>query len=85
LNVLTSLLNITGNIESVSGSLRDGKTVVEGNAAWNGAETTFSSQRRMPFGRRDLHDNTPHLVNSKLAFTLAGGSLGTEKERLLEA
>jgi hypothetical protein len=41
-DVLGSLLSVTGDIESVSGSLRDGKTVVEGNAAWDGTEATIS-------------------------------------------
>jgi hypothetical protein len=38
-HILSGLLNITGDIESVTGSLGDGETVVESNATWDGTET----------------------------------------------
>jgi hypothetical protein len=40
-DVFTSLLDITGDIKGVSRSFRDGKTVVEGDAAWDSTESTF--------------------------------------------
>jgi hypothetical protein len=39
-NIISSLLDITSDIEGVSRSLGDGKTVVESNATGNGTETT---------------------------------------------
>jgi hypothetical protein len=39
-DVLASLLDITGDIESVTGSLGNGKTVVESDATWDGTEST---------------------------------------------
>jgi hypothetical protein len=38
-HILSGLLNITCDIESVTGSLGDGETVVESNATWDGTET----------------------------------------------
>lgn len=70
LDVGTSLDNITSDIEGVAGSLRDGQTVVEGNAAGDGAET---------------NDDTPHLVDGQTADASAGGRGGGALKRLLEA
>jgi len=62
-NILSSLLDITSNIESVTRSLGNGETVVESDASGDGTETD---------------ENTPHLVNGQLADTTAGsiGSCG---------
>ncbi len=38
-HILTGLLNIAGNIEGITRSLGDGKTVVESNTGGDGAET----------------------------------------------
>jgi hypothetical protein len=41
-DILAGLLNITGDIKSISGSLGYSKTIVEGNTAWNSTEATFA-------------------------------------------
>lgn len=56
LDIAAGLGDIAGNIEGVTGSLGDGKTVVESNAARDGTETD---------------DDTPHLVSGEKAITLA--------------
>ena len=56
LNIRAGLVDIASNVEGVAGSLRDGETEVKSNTAGHGAET---------------NNDTPHLVNSKLADTIA--------------
>jgi hypothetical protein len=56
LDVLDGLLGVTCNIEGVARSFRDGETEVESNAARHSTEAD---------------DDTPHLVHSKLAHTVA--------------
>ena len=55
--ILVGLLDVAGNIEGVSRSLWNGKTVVECNATWDGTETD---------------DNAPHLVDGEHADASAG-------------
>ena len=69
LDVGTGLDNITGDIKGVTRSLWNGKTVVEGDATWNGTESD---------------DDTPHLVNGKTANTAAVADVLSAHERLLE-
>ena len=70
LGVLAGLLNVPGNIKGVARSFRDGETVVESDASWNGTEA----------------DNyTPHLIDGKTADTAAFGRAGGRQEGLLEA
>lgn len=69
LGVSVGLDNVTGNVEGVARSLGDGKTVVESNASGNGTET---------------NDDTPHLVNGKLADTVASSRVLGSQKRLLE-
>ncbi len=57
LGILAGLLDITSHIEGVSRGLRDGQTVVEGDAAGDGTETD---------------DNAPHFVNGQTADTTTG-------------
>ena len=70
LGVGVGLDDIAGDIEGVTRSLGDGKAVVEGNASGDGTET---------------NDDTPHLVNGKLADTVTSGGVLAAEEGLLEA
>ena len=69
LDILTGLVDITGNIKGVARSLGDGQTEVESNASWNGTEAD---------------DDTPHLVNSKSTDTVAGRHSLGRQQGLLE-
>lgn len=70
LDVGAGLDNITGDIESVAGSLWDGEAVVESDAAWDCAKA-------------DNH--SPHLVHGFLADARAVGSVGGGGKRAFEA
>jgi len=70
LDIGAGLDDIAADIESVTRSLGDGKTVVKGNAARNGTKTD---------------DDTPHLVDSERADTVAGGRVLASDKGLLEA
>ena len=86
-DILTGLLNITGNIEGITGSFRDGETVVESDATRDGTEST-EEELVLIHGEEivdNLHNDTPHLINSKLTDTGASGGLGAGNERLLKA
>ena len=61
LDIRATLDNIAGDIESVARSLWDGETEVEGNASWNSTHS---------------NDDTPHLVDSKVADTIASSLSG---------
>lgn len=69
LDVGTGLDDITGDIESVTRSLWNGKTVVKSNATWNGTHSD---------------DDTPHLVNGKTADTTALADVWSGHKRLAE-
>jgi hypothetical protein len=70
LDIGAGLHDITRDIEGVARSLRDGQTVVEGDAAWNGTESD---------------DHTPHLVDGAGADSVAVGRVNSAGERGLEA
>ena len=69
LDVRAGLNDISRHIEGVTGSLGNGETIVEGDAARDGTET-------------DNH--TPHLVNGKTTDTTALGDSGGGLKGLLE-
>lgn len=68
--VLIGLLHIPLNIESVTGCLRNGKTVVESDTSRYGTEANQS---------------TPHLIDGNGTDTSAVGDLGGRLQGLLEA
>lgn len=69
-DILAGLVDITSDIEGIAGSLRNGETEVKRHAAWHSTET---------------NDDTPHLVNGKLANTTTFGNGFGRLERFLEA
>ena len=70
LGVLACLFDVTGDIKSVTRSLRNSETIVESNATWDGTKTNY---------------NSPHLVNSKLADASASSGGRTGDKRFFEA
>ena len=69
-DVLDGLLGIAGHIEGITGSLGNGETEIESNAAWHSTKSD---------------NDTPRLVNSKLADTIALTHRLGSQERVLEA
>jgi hypothetical protein len=70
LGVLIGLLNITGDVESVTGGFGDGEAEVQSDAGWHNTDTNQS---------------TPHSVDGDLAFASAGSIAGSLVDLVLEA
>lgn len=69
LDIRAGLDDIARHIEGVARRLRDRKSVIQSNAAWNSAKAD---------------DHTPHLINSASANAGAVGSVDSTGERVLE-